>query len=142
MKGKPTFQNFPIYVPIIISTFRPCFTKYVCIWQNKNVLHVHCEELRAASMLKYIWPTWLVTVKLLSSQVPWMYTVSFILFISCYTRGRYLFHTAQIQAFCLKLIGASAFLDLKTHFYKTHHNEFCFHLHPLFSDKSLQLCFW
>lgn len=61
-KRKPTFQNFSIYLPITISTFRPCFTKYACIWQNKNILHVHCEELRDASMLKDIWPTWLVTL--------------------------------------------------------------------------------
>jgi hypothetical protein len=100
----------------------------------------YCISTMHYWMLKYIWPRWLVTIKLLSSQIPTIYTVSFIIFISCCTGGRCLIYTAQIQAFNLKLIFTSAFLNLKTHFYETHHIEFCFHLHPLFSDKSLQLC--
>lgn len=87
-------------------------------------------------MQKYIWPTWLVTIKLLSSQVPRIYTISFILFISCCTGGRYLFDAAQIQAFNLQLIVASAFLNLKTHFIKHITMNFCFHLHPVFSDNT------
>jgi len=54
-----------------------------------------------------------MTVKLLSSQVPWIYTISFILFISCCTGGRYLFDTAQIQAFNLQLIVAFAFTYIR-----------------------------